>query len=607
MPELTELQKWAQTDPSKLTEAQILAVMDAERKGGLFPGELPFEVERDRQRALDSPSFFATEIVDPYYKENFESVHYAAMDEAFAPYIIGETVRIDGVNYDPKQYIGMLVLFSRDTFKSSMAWLMLFWTYLYTKQRQGYDTRAMYVHQVIKKAVARGENIRNVARHCKRFKQCFPEFRAPKGEWDTMDEWSWPNYAARGSGERSFTAYGETSDKTGGHYTIRIVDDWVTDKSVGTADQLEKSYHEFQAMDPLRDRSRKYNPYLVLGTHYHFQDTYKRAERDGGYLVWRLPAFEGSPKRIFDLCSLDNRTEAGRRKIEVKLRELEKNPPGRLNFPERLGWRELYRSALAQGPRNFNTQMMLNPVPEGEQRFDHEALDACWIDERPDPRGCWLYVRVDPAISEKKKNDETAIIVGGVQWDGKRILMDGWVGREKRPGEIVRKAFTFARKWQGREYRVQNIGIEAVQYQEALAEMARNGVPERDPEYDGESVPMMMRPCPVRSIHRSPDIRKTERLLEMDGPVSRRELLFLRECPIAEKAMLQFKNFPFDRFDALDAIHDLWVGTMTPARPMTGTDRVLHAELRRLIARGKNKKEGIVPGMTNTVRLQAWG
>jgi len=593
--------------PSECTPAELDAVLAAERRGGICPGELPFHIEVQRQKSLDSPAYFATEIVDPYYKEHFEQIHYAAMDEVFAPYIIGETVRIEGQNFDPSQYLGLLVLFSRDTFKSSMMWLILLWTFLYTKLRLDYDTRAMYVHQVLKKAIKRGENIRQQARHNEKFREVFPEYRSPAGEWDTKEEWAWPNFAARGSGEASFTAYGETSDKTGGHYTLRAVDDWVTDESVGTPDQLEKSWGRFQGMDPLKDRSRKYNPYIIAGTNYHFQDTYKRMEANGGYLVWRVPAFAGSPKRLFDICSVDPRTDLGRRKIKAKLNSLVKDPPGKLYFPRRLDWNELYQNARAQGPHTFNCQMLLNPLPEGEQRFDREALDESWVEDIPGPDEMWCYIRIDPAISEKKKNDETAIVVGGVKWNAHRYIVDGWIGREKRPTEIVRKAFTLAKKWQAKGYIVKSIGVEAVQYQEALAQICRDGVPEREAKYDGESIPVMVKSCPVRSIHRSADMRKTERILEMDGPVTRRELKFWRKCGIAEKVMLQFKNFPFDRFDALDATHDLWEATMTPPKQMQESSPGLHKEMRKILNMQLKGQPRIVGGTNNTVKLTAWG
>jgi hypothetical protein len=592
----------------KLPRAVQIALRNAEVSGQLREGDLPLDIEADRNRVMESPSYLATDILDPYYKENFSARQLALMDEVIGPYLMGEEVRIEGVNYDPKQYTGLGILFSRTTYKSTILRIMAQWIALYRKLRLGEDSRTMFTHQVLEKAIEHSEAVRNICKLHDKFRATFPEFRAhPSKEWDTKAKWRYPCFKSYQATEWSWTCYGETSSKIGGHYTERLTDDWVTDESVTTDTQLEQSWQRFVAMDHLRTRDRPYNPWVFCGTHYHFQDTYKRLENQGGWLIWRVPGHTGSPKRIFDICAVEDRSPEGRRKIEARLRALENNPPGELNFPQQLPWRELYRTARTTGPQEYNCQILLNPMPEGEQRFDKVALEQGWVDQIPGPEQMWLYVRVDPAISESRQADETAIIVGGVEWDAKRYIIDGWIGREKRPTEIVRKIFTLARAWQAKNYMVKNIGIESVQYQEALAELCRRGVPEREPAYHGESVPMFLKPCPVRSIKRSPDKRKQERILEMDGPVTRRELKFWKQCSISQKVMLQFMNFPFDRFDALDATHDLWEGTMTP--PAVIEDQVprLHKELQKLLrAEMYGKRQGVNIGTNNRVNLTGW-
>lgn len=596
-------------DPRGMSDLELLAIVGAERQGGVFAGELPLKYQVMREKALDSPAYLATEVLDPWYKEHFEPIHYRLMDEVLGPWLIGETVRIDGVNYDPLSYTGLGVLFSRSTIKSTILRMMVQWIGPYRKLREKIDARTMFCHQVIEKAIEHSMAIRSTAKAHLLWRAIFPEFAPPaEREWDTQKRWRWPCFTSYLATEWSFTAYGETSSKEGGHYTERLVDDWVTEDSVTTSTQLDQSHDRFCKMDNLRDRTRKNNPWIFAGTNYHFQDCYKRLDRQGGWLIWRVPAHTGSPKRIFDICSIEDRTEEGRRKIEAKLRRVEKEPPGTLNFPRMLDWRELYRTARAAGSHTYNCQILLNPLPEGEQRFDHEALDLCWIDEYAPPAEMWLYLRVDPALSPKKDSDETAIVVGGVRFDGQRQVIDGFMGREKQPTEIVKRTFTLARKWQERGYTVRDIGFEAVQFQEALAKTARMGIPERSPRYQGESVPMLTKPCAVRSIQRSRDTRKHERILEMDGPIIRGDLKFWRGCPIAAKLMGQFRNFPFDRDDGLDATHDLWVGTMTPPAAIDESPPILHPELMRLLRQGAFEREKpALVGTNSTVKLTAWG
>lgn len=598
--------KWKRGET--LDPAEIKFAIEAETKGGVFKDELPARDALVQGKALDSPSYFATELVDKYYKDNFERIHYEAMDEVLAPFALGETVKIDGASHDPTQYIGLLLLFSRDTFKSSMLGILLLWYYLFMKYRHDEDVRAMYVHQVLKKAIRRGEGIRDVARHNKKFMRTFPQFKAPRGEWDTKEEWRWPCFGSHQAGEFSFTAYGETSDKTGGHYTFRAVDDWETQESVSNESMLAQSYANFQAMDPLKDRTRSWNPLIVAGTYYHYAGTYKQLEKGAGYLVWRVPAHRGSSKAIFDLCEHDPRNEREQRKIKAGIKRLERERAADLNFPKRLDWHELYMCARAQGGHVFNCQMMLEPVPEGEQRFDRAALDQSWVSELPGADEAYCYLRVDPAISKKKENDETAIQVALVDWRGWRYFVDGWAGREKRPTEQVRRGYVLADKWRAKGYRVVNIGVESVAYQEALAELFRNGIPRRDDYADGESVEMWKLPVPVRSIKRSSDMRKDERILEMDGPIGRREFKLWTRNPIGEKFLNQLKNFPHDLKDLLDAAHDMWEGVLVPPRnreaEIARGDRQVRELLEATLRDGDAAPR--LTGTHSSVQLQGW-
>jgi len=595
--------------PSGLSDAEILAAIRAEHTTGIFPGELAVRESYMRKMTLESPSYLATEIMDPWYKEHFEPDHYATLDEVMAPWMLGETVRYQGSNYDPKQYTGLLILKSRNALKSSELRILAVWLFLYRKLKLSEDARIMFAHQVIEKAVEHSTAVRNLAKFNEAWRRCFPEFAPPPAkEWDTKTKWRWPNFKTHQAIEFSWTSYGETSSKTGGHYTDRIVDDWVDQESVTTATMLAQSFSRFRSMDHLGDRTRGYKPWIAAGTNYHYQDTYKQLENAGGWLVIRTPAHTGSPKRIFDLCAFTDRTPEGRAQIERGLKALESDPPGELNFPKMLPWRELYRSARAEGPLEYNCQMLLDPVPEGEQRFDHRALDESWVDAIPHADQMYVYIRVDPAISEKRSADETAIVVGGVSWDAQRWLMDGWVGREKRPTAVVLRMFTLAAKWRAKGYNVQNIGVESVAYQEALAQIARSGVPEREAEYSGESVPIIKSPVPVRSIKRSPDMRKAERIMEMDGPVTRRELRIWKECRIAERAVAQLKGFPFDRDDILDALHDLWgKGVRTPPRVMEPTLPDMPKEMLAILQQIDKQKQPVLRGTNNSVKLAHWG
>jgi hypothetical protein len=527
------------------------------------------------------------------------------MDEIVAPYLLGETVKIDGISHDPRQYLGLLILMPRGTLKSSMMGLLMLWIHICRKLRLNEDARSMYVHQVQKKAIRRGEVVRDITRHNQSFRQRFPEFIAPKGEWDTKEEWRWPNYTTHGAAEFSFTGYGESSSKIGGHYTESFIDDFETDESVTTPDMIQATWETYELMDNLKDLTRKFNPWVVCGTTYHHQGVHCRIERDGGYLVFKRAAHLGTAKALFDLCANDHRDPKGRLKIEAGLRRLEKNRSDDLQYPHLYPWRVLYQKARA-GRSSYGGQQMLDPAPEGDARFNREAIERCWTDTLPTPAEAWGYLRCDPAISKKKKNDDTGMHLALVDWRGWRWFVDGFCGKEPRPTEQVRKMYALVRQWQSYGYKIINIGVEAVQYQEALAQLCRLGVPEREPTFHGEKIQMLMAPCPIRSIYRKRDATKAERLSELDGPLTRGEVRVFEKNPVGHRTMDQLKHHPHDKDDLLDPMRDMWDGVLLPPKPMEAEEPHLPTWIKRYM-KEFDSDHPTVEGMNNSVTLVNWG
>jgi hypothetical protein len=606
LPDLTKPLTTADLD--HLTDAQLLELAAPLLAGNPALGQYPIEIELERKKALDQPSHMAVSI-DPWYEKHFEPVHYRLMNEVLAGWIRGEMVVLDGVPYNPKDFRGLLILWSRATLKSTILRLMAMWSSVYFKLELGVDLRAAYVHQVIEKAREHSEGMKETAKHNAWWRKNLPDFSPQLGkEWDTKDKWRYPNFKTYTANEFSWTFYGETSNKTGGHYQLRMVDDWVTDESATTPEQLDISERRFRAMDNLRDRNVEWNPWICGGTHYHYSDTYKRLMGGGGWLCWKLPAHMGSSKAIFDLVEIGDRTEEARRRVDVGIKRLEKERSADLNFPRLLPWRELYQSAQTAGTHDYNTQLLLDPMPEGEQRFAPEDVDAMLTDEIPPPEEMWIYVRVDPAISEKRTADDCAIQATGIDWKGHRYYLETRAWREKRPTEQARVAFSMARRWQAKGYKVVNIGVESVAYQEALAQIMRLGVPSRDmPE--GGMVEMLGKPCPIRSIERSPDMRKQERILQMTGAVERREVHVWRANPQAQKVMDEHKQFPFGPDNCLDVCRDAWTGTIVPPRPMEAAKAIHgHPLFRKYLKRALTGKEDTPrqEGLTNVVSLAKW-
>jgi hypothetical protein len=169
--------------------------------------------------------------------------------------------------------------------------------------------------------------------------------------------------------------------------------------------------------------------------------------------------------------------------------------------------------------------------------------------------------------------------------------------------------FRLAKKWIALGYKVKSIGVESVAYQEALAQICRLGVPVRDPEFDGESVQMMMPPCPVVSITRSSDMRKSERILQMTGPMERREIHIWTKNPIGRKLYDEHQQFPHGRDNGLDVCHDMWIKTRPPAKPLIAARTINDPDIRKLLERAMmGRRDGpSVSGLSHTATLERWG
>jgi hypothetical protein len=117
-----------------------------------------------------------------------------------------------------------------------------------------------------------------------------------------------------------------------------------------------------------------------------------------------------------------------------------------------------------------------------------------------------------------------------------------------------------------------------------------------------------MRPCQVIGLPRHSDVSQDDRILSMDGPISRRELRVLKRCPIAHLVYDQLRQFPNGPRDVIDAMQGLWERTSTPPRPIVESPDSLPRAVRELMERAR-RRPGESPELrgTNTeVALATW-
>ena len=196
---------------------------------------------------------------------------------------------------------------------------------------------------------------------------------------------------------------------TGKHYTIRVYDDVVTQASVSTPEQLKKVSDAFVLSQFLKARGGKVR---VVGTRYHFADTYSEMKQSGSWTVReRVGIVDGKPV----LMTVDELVD--------------------------------FKKRVCQGNTYiYNCQMLLDPVAEELQTFKH-----MWVKYyRELPRGALnLFLLVDPASSRKTQgsgSDYTVMWLWGLDPLGNYFLVDMIRGRFNLT-ERWRELKDFLKRW----------------------------------------------------------------------------------------------------------------------------------------------------------------
>lgn len=176
---------------------------------------------------------------------------------------------------------------------------------------------------------------------------------------------------------------------TGAHFQLRIYDDVVTDKSVTTPEQVEKTTNSWALSDNLGARGE--NGLMRdwhVGTRYSFADTYQ----------FILDAKLRKP-RVY--AATDDGTFSGK--------------PVFLNA-------QAWADKLKLPAPIVAAQQLQNPSAGNQAMFKKEWLR--FADVRPGTLN--VYIMCDPASSRKKGSDYTAIVVIGLDAGNNMYLLDGY-------------------------------------------------------------------------------------------------------------------------------------------------------------------------------------
>lgn len=187
--------------------------------------------------------------------------------------------------------------------------------------------------------------------------------------------------------EASVEAWGLVDGQpTSKHFSLMVFDDVVTEKSVNTPEQIQKTTEAWSLADNLGTQAgRKWH----VGTRFHYADTYAEIIKRGAAVARIHPAthdgtLEGRPVLL---------------SVEV--------------------WERKKRDQLET---TVACQLLLNPLAGHQRMFDVSNLRV--YEARPET--LMVYIMVDPARSKRKGSDNTAMAVVGIDYTGAKYLLDGY-------------------------------------------------------------------------------------------------------------------------------------------------------------------------------------
>jgi predicted phage terminase large subunit-like protein len=325
----------------------------------------------------------------------------------------------------------LLLLLPRGCFKSSVVTI----GYSLWKIAQDPQQRILIANATYPMAVQFLSQIKNHLTRNQEFVNIFGNMAANADSWreDRIAVVREKSYEQK---EPTVWAQGMSANTTGSHFNIAILDDLVARENIGTKDQIEKTKNFYRdVLDLVDPNPNGGKQVIIIGTTWHWDDLYAwildpKNNLLDDFEILRWPVYEG---------------EWG---------------TGKLLFPKRLGWKQLGELKRQQGSTHFSAQYLLDPMPEENATFKKPFKRY----EETDLRGLKLnkFICVDPAISENKEADYTAMVCIGVDANNDWYILDIW--REHcLPKKMIDQIFYWDDKW-----KPISTGIETFAFQKVL-------------------------------------------------------------------------------------------------------------------------------------------
>ena len=273
------------------------------------------------------------------------------------------------------------------------------------------------------------------------------KFRETYGAWETDPKTGLWNNAAMtirprqaAHVEPTYDTAGQETSKTGKHYDLIVFDDCVSEKTVTTPEQLQKTKEVYRkALSLLKPGGE----ILVVGTRWHFGDLY------GEILAKEQERARLGQDAVFAIHH---------RQAEVD---------GQYPFA-RIGLTKDFLAHQKAEQGSYTYSALYQNAPTDDESATFKAKDFAfyppeWRQAEDWVHSLYLTACVDPAISQAGGADDTAITVVGTDVKGDLYLLD-LVGGKLLPDQIVDSLFALHARWN-----LRTVGIETNAFQRMLA------------------------------------------------------------------------------------------------------------------------------------------
>jgi predicted phage terminase large subunit-like protein len=410
-------------------------------------------------------------------------------------------------NIDKKK---LLILLPRGTFKSSII------TVGYTLWRivKNPNDRVLISNATYPMAISFLRQVKDHLSKNQTLKDIFGDYTAPENndawreEYIILKEIGADTSGFRGK-EPTVSSVGAESNVTGSHFNVAILDDLVNRDNINTSEQINKIINFYKDTLDVVDAKDGHKQIIIIGTTWHQADLYSYImDPDNGALddfaVMIKPAYTG---------------EWGK---------------GELLFPTRLGWNQLEELRRQQGPSHFAAQYLLDPVPSEEAIFKAKFKYFDESDVKPIPTN--TFITVDPAISEKKEADYSAMVCVSVDKDNNWYIRDIWRDHVN-PKRLIDQIFYWDTK-----YNPVQIGVESNAFQKVLK------------FYIYEEMKTRNQFIPVKELTHS-DISKDERIRGLEPRYESGMVFHSKECDNMRYLEDELRRFPRGKNDdVIDAL-----------------------------------------------------